>query len=89
MHLTATEAKNRLGTVLEQAQRGPVFIEKSGRPHSVVLSIEQYDTLLAQQRRGKPADTGKAFYDQYKEWVDMQNSLVEKFGIPGEEFRAW
>ena len=28
-------------------------------------------------------------YDQYKDWVDMQNALVEKFGIPGEEFRAW
>ncbi len=89
MNLTATEAKNRLGSVLEQAQRGPVFIEKSGRRHSVVISIEQYDLLLAQQRRGKSAATGKAFYDQYKDWVDMQNSLVEKYGIPGEEFRAW
>lgn len=88
MNLTATEAKNRLGTVLEQAQRGPVFIAKSGRPHSVVISVEQYDALLA-QRRTKPADAGKAFYGQYKEWVDLQNSLVEKFGIPGEEFRAW
>lgn len=89
MNLTATEAKNRLGTVLEQAQRGPVFIAKSGRPHSVVISVEQYDLLLAQQRRAKPADASKAFYGQYKEWVDMQNSLVERFGIPGEEFRAW
>ena len=89
MNLTATEAKNRLGQVLEQAQREPVFIEKSGRRHSVVLSVEQYDLLLAQQRRGKTADAGKAFYDQYKDWVDMQNDLVEQFGIPGEEFRAW
>ena len=89
MNLTATEAKNRLGQVLEQAQREPVFIEKSGRRHSVVLSVEQYDLLLARQRRGKPADAGKAFYDQYKDWVDMQNDLVEQFGIPGEEFRAW
>ena len=89
MNLTATEAKNRLGQVLEQAQREPVFIEKSGRRHSVVLSVEHYDLLLAQQRRGKTADAGKAFYDQYKDWVDMQNDLVEQFGIPGEEFRAW
>ena len=89
MNLTATEAKNRLGQVLEQAQREPVFIEKSGRRHSVVLSVELYELLLAQRRRDKPADAGKAFYDQYKEWVDMQNALVEKFGIPGEEFRAW
>ncbi len=89
MNLTATEAKNRLGQVLELAQREPVFIEKSGRRHSVVLSVERYDQLLAQQERIKPADLGKAFYDQYKDWVDMQNALVEQYGIPGEEFRAW
>jgi prevent-host-death family protein len=89
MNLTATEAKNRLGQVLEQAQREPVFIEKSGRRHSVVLSVEQYDVLLAQRQRDRPADAGKAFYAQYKDWVDMQNSLVEQAGIPGEEFRAW
>ncbi len=89
MNLTATEAKNRLGQVLELAQREPVFIEKSGRRHSVVLSVERYDQLLAQQVRIKPADLGKAFYDQYKDWVDMQNALVEQYGIPGEEFRAW
>jgi hypothetical protein len=31
MSVTATEAKNRFGQLLDQAQRGPVFIEKSGR----------------------------------------------------------
>jgi prevent-host-death family protein len=47
MTLTATEAKNRLGQVLEQAQRGPVVIESSGRRHSVVLSAAAYDALVA------------------------------------------
>ena len=68
MNLTATEAKNRLGSVLERAQREPVLIEKSGRRHGIVISVK-HDP-------------------QYKDWVDMLNSLVEKFGIPGEEFRA-
>ena len=46
MDITATDAKNRFGQVLEQAQKRPVFIEKSGRRHSVVMSVELYDTLL-------------------------------------------
>jgi prevent-host-death family protein len=89
MNLTATEAKNRLGQVLEQAQRAPVFIDKSGRRHSVVLSVELYEALVAGQRPRPSADQAKAFYEQFKDWVDMQNDLVEKFGIPGEEFRPW
>ncbi len=35
------------------------------------------------------ADPGREFYEKYKGWVDAQNALVEKYGIPGEEFRAW
>ncbi len=90
MHVTATEAKNRLGQMLEHCQREPVTIEKSGRRHSVLLSAAQYDALVA---AAPPAaqgdDAGLAFYEQYKDWVDLQNGLVEKYGIPGEEFRAW
>lgn len=90
MDVTATEAKNRLGHVLEQAQREPVFIGKSGRRHSVVLSVEQYERLLgAQQRKRGEADPGKAFYERYKDWVDLQNEHCEKHGVFGEEWRAW
>ena len=90
MDVTATEAKNRLGHVLEQAQREPVFIEKSGRRHSVVLSVEQYEKLLGAQRRKRgEADPGQAFYERYKDWVDLQNEHCEKHGVFGEEWRAW
>ena len=89
MNVTATEANNRLGQVLEQAQTRPVFIEKAGRRHSVVLSVEQYDALLNAQGGRAKADAGELFYAQYKDWVDEQNRLVEKYGIVGEEFRPW
>ena len=89
MNVTATEAKNRLGQVLEQAQHKPVFIEKAGRRHSVVISIEQYEALLRMQEPASKADAGKRFYAKYKDWVDAQNQLVEKYGVPGEEFRPW
>ena len=92
MEVTATEAKNRLGQMLEHCQREPVVIEKSGRRHSVLLSAAQYDALVAGQQpllvQGS-RDAGREFYEKYKDWVDLQNDLVARFGIPGEEFRTW
>jgi prevent-host-death family protein len=92
MALTATEAKNKFGQVLEQAQRHPVFIEKAGRRHSVVMSAEHYDQLVASVQApvaNDPSDAGRRFYEQYKDWVDLQNHLVEQHGIPGEDYRTW
>ena len=90
MDVTATEAKNRLGQMLDLCQSEPVVIEKSGRRHSVLLSAAHYDALVAASKPApKRGDAGQAFYAQYKGWVDEQNRLVEQFGIPGEEFRAW
>ena len=98
MTLTATEAKNRFGQVLEQAQRQPVFIEKAGRRHSVVMSAEQYDAMLAAARGDSgagpaPSEPRSAeaqrFYEQHKEWVDEQNERVERIGVWNEEFRSW
>ena len=94
MDVTATEAKNRLGQMLDVCQREPVVIEKSGRRHSVLVSAAHYDGLVEAAERSAsrlPAGVspGDAFYAQYKDWVDMQNELVDKHGIPGEEFRAW
>jgi prevent-host-death family protein len=93
MEVTATEAKNRLGQMLEHAQREPVVIEKSGRRHSVLISAEHYDALLSAGPQDLPRlrrpDPSRDFYTTYKEWVDMHNELVERVGLPGEEHRPW
>jgi prevent-host-death family protein len=91
MDVTATEAKNRLGQMLDHCQREPVVIEKSGRRHSVLISATQYDALLAaaQAPAGPAPAAAAAFYAQHKDWVDQMNALVATHGIPGEEFRAW
>ena len=36
--VAAKEAKNRFGKLIDDAQRGPVMIEKNGRPFAVVQS---------------------------------------------------
>jgi prevent-host-death family protein len=92
MNVTATEAKNRLGQVLEQAQARPVFIEKAGRRHSVVMSVAHYEALLKAshaQVEEPPITTPEQFYERYKEWVDEQNKRFEQHGLWNEEFRRW
>jgi antitoxin Phd len=45
--VTATEAKNRLGTYLDHAALEPIIVEKSGRPFVVMLSFSEYERLKA------------------------------------------
>lgn len=40
--VAAREAKNRFGQLIDDAQRGPVTIEKNGRPFAVVQSYEDF-----------------------------------------------
>lgn len=93
MQVTATQAKNQFGQMLDHCQQEPVVIEKSGRRHSVLLSARRYDALLAASSVAvAPADgktPGERFYAEYKDWVDLQNALVEKYGVFGEEHRLW
>lgn len=43
--LTASEAKNRFGMLLDWARREPVIIEKQGRQVAVMMSLEEYQRL--------------------------------------------
>lgn len=43
--VSATEAKNRFGTVLQEVTRtgGPLIIARAGRPVAVILSLAAYE----------------------------------------------
>ena len=41
--ITAIDAKNRFGQLLESALREPVTVTKQSRPAAVVLSVEDYE----------------------------------------------
>ena len=89
MNVTASEAKNRLGQVLEQAQSKPVFIEKAGRPLSVVISSQRCAELLAVEAGPPTAERKRRFHERYKEWIAEQNESFEKQGRWNDEFRRW
>jgi prevent-host-death family protein len=89
MQVTATEAKNRFGQICAQAKREPVFVEKGGRVDSVILSVEQFESLKASGQQKSMAQRKREFNEKYKDWIAEQNALVEKVGVFGEEFRPW
>ncbi len=45
--VSATEAKQSFGAILDAAQREPVVIRKQKRDVAVVLSMEEYERLRA------------------------------------------
>lgn len=47
---TATEAKNNLSAVMDAAQRGPVTIEKNGRPYVTMSAYTSYTPSTAESR---------------------------------------
>lgn len=43
--VAATEAKNRLGAILDDAQREPIVIRRQDRDIAVVISMADYERL--------------------------------------------
>jgi prevent-host-death family protein len=89
MNVTATEAKNRFGSLCAQAKREPIFVQKAGLLDTVILSAEHYQALQAGQAKAGLQHRKQAFEAEFGEWIAAQNALVEAHGIPGEEWRPW
>jgi len=53
--MSAKEAKNGFGLLLDTARAEPVVIEKHGRPVVVVLSTEEYERL---SKKARPNQSG-------------------------------
>ena len=77
-NITATEAKNKFGQVLEMAQAEPVRIQKNGRDVAIVLSPEQYGALIAEQNapRVNPLIV-KLHGESVKRWGKVYEALAK------------
>ena len=89
MHISATEAKNRFGSICALAKREPVFVEKAGQVDTVILCAEQYRALQANQNKASPAARKLQFESEFSDWIAAQNTWVESHGIPGADLRPW
>lgn len=89
MRVSATEAKNRFGSLSAQAKREPVFVEKAGKLDTVILSAEHYYALKANQGQATSAEPRAKFESEFSEWIAAENARVESYGIPGADLRPW
>lgn len=89
MRVTATQAKNRFGSLSAHAKREPVFVEKAGQLDTVILSAEQYHALKTQHDKADRKARRKQFELEFGEWITAQNARVEALGIPGADLRPW
>lgn len=89
MRVTATEAKNRFGSLCAQAKHGPVFVEKAGQLDTVLLSAEHYQALQSKHDQASRAERKKAFEAEFGNWIAAQNARVETHGVPGADLRPW
>jgi prevent-host-death family protein len=89
MRVSATEAKNRFGSLCAQAKRGPVFVEKAGQLDTVIISAEQYQALQADKDKATRKARRKAFEAEFGDWIAAQNAHFETHGVPGADLRPW
>lgn len=89
MRVTATEAKNRFGSLSAQAKREPVFVEKAGQLDTVILSAEHYQALQTNRGKAGRAARKKAFEAEFGDWIAAQNARFEAHGVPGADLRPW
>lgn len=69
--ITANEAKQSFGRLLDDARREPIMIEKHKRPAAVMISSDEYDRL-----RGLNVAQFSAFCDQIGQCAEA-NGLTE------------
>lgn len=44
--VSATDARIRFGEIMRRAKKGPVIVERAGKPEVVVISKQEYDQLV-------------------------------------------
>ena len=45
--VSATDARIRFGEIMRRAKKGPVIVERGGKPEGVVISKQEYDQLVS------------------------------------------
>src|SRR4051794_24843613 len=67
--ITATDAKNRFGQVLEMGRAEPVHVQKNGRDVAVVLSPEEFQRYQqAIQRGGVNPLIARLYEESHARW---------------------
>jgi prevent-host-death family protein len=75
--LTATDAKNRFGELIDMAQAGPVRVQRQGRDVAVVLSPEEF-RRLSEVAAGKVSPAVQKLHaESAKRWAKVYEALAK------------
>lgn len=75
--ISATDAKNRFGQVLEMARTEPVHVQKNGRDVAVVISPEEYRRFRqAEAPKVNPAVV-RLHEESHKRWARVYEALAK------------
>lgn len=88
MRISATDAKNRFGQVCSEAKRGPVIVEKDGRPDTVIVSFEQWESVT-RPSAATLRERRRRFVDAHREWLEAHREEVERDGTFGATLRSF
>jgi prevent-host-death family protein len=88
MQVTATEAKNRFGSLCAEAKRAPITVLKDGRPDSVIVSFAYFQNF-SPTSSPSIAQRKQAFDETYKDWIAAQHDNFEKNGLWCEGAVSW
>lgn len=72
--MTATDAKNRFGELLDMARTEPVAIQKNGRVTAYVVSAEEFEAM---RERSGPPKVRPAIERLMARSVERRRSLYE------------
>ena len=76
--ITATDAKNRFGELIEMARKEPVEVQKNGRTVTVMISAEEFEIYKA--AKAKPAVNlliMKLHEESKKRWGKVYEALAK------------
>lgn len=82
--VSASEAKSHFGVLVEKAQKGPVTIEKQGRPVAVVISFEDYQDQFGDAPSKEERKEALAFLKKWSQLPALDSSQKEL----GDDVRA-
>jgi prevent-host-death family protein len=74
-HVTATEAKNRFGELLDDAGSEPVGISKNGRPFRVILDAAEFQRLV-EASQAVDAPLQASLERSLKRWNKLYDALA-------------
>ena len=76
--ISATDAKNKFGEVLEMARKEPVRIQKNGRDFAVVVAADEFDRMVAASAVPRINPLVKKLHEEStKRWGKVYEALAK------------